>query len=101
MDEKQKSVLLTEQGYEDAEDVLEVWVALGSVWLRILSPSGSAQGDQYYAGSRDIGMDFLVLHKRLTSEFDYPLFSPKLLTGSMPMTSAGVQTQDWYDPREQ
>jgi len=27
VDEKQKSVLLTEQGYEDAEDVLEVWVA--------------------------------------------------------------------------
>ncbi len=26
VDEKQKSVLLTEQGYEDAEDVLEVWV---------------------------------------------------------------------------
>ena len=27
VDEKQKSVLLTEEGYEDAEDVLEVWVA--------------------------------------------------------------------------
>ncbi len=25
MDEKQKSVLLTEEGYEAAEDVLEVW----------------------------------------------------------------------------
>ena len=41
VDEKQKSVLLTEQGYEDAEDVLEVWVALGSVHLLISSPSGS------------------------------------------------------------
>ncbi len=42
VDEKQKSVLLTEQGYEDAEDVLEVWVILGSVRLHILSPAGSA-----------------------------------------------------------
>lgn len=29
VDEKQKSVLLTEEGYEDAEDVLEVWVTFG------------------------------------------------------------------------
>ena len=42
VDEKQKSVLLTEQGYEDAEDVLEVWVVLGPVRLHSLSPAGSA-----------------------------------------------------------
>ncbi len=55
MDEKQKSVLLTEQGYEDAEDVLEVWVV--SVYLHTLSPSGSAQGQQYYNRSIVIGME--------------------------------------------
>ena len=31
VDEKQKSVLLTEEGYEAAEDVLEVWDCEGHV----------------------------------------------------------------------
>ena len=44
MDEKQKSVLLTEQGYEDAEDVLEVWVVIG---LCVCIAYLLRQGEQY------------------------------------------------------
>lgn len=67
VDEKQKSVLLTEQGYEDAEDVLEVWVVLGSVHLHIQSPAGTALRRAM------LSMKYRYwCPKRLTSEYLFP-----------------------------